>query len=140
METTFPFSVYEMAVLALANYRLALLVAEDAITRPVRRWILMPRGGGRIGRVRRFATSLIGCTQCVGVWAAALLIGVWVAVPHPLTWILVSILSVSGAQVLAYRFAIRSSGMPTDRVDSKDVARHPQSQSREPRRCANCRD
>ena len=54
----------------LVTYRLSVLLAEDVIFNPVRKWV---GGEGEPHPVRRWLTYLITCAVCASVWIGMVL-------------------------------------------------------------------
>lgn len=60
---------FKLTLAILACYRLAMLITQDAIAKPVRNYFgLHPKGW-----MRAWLGELVHCPYCFGVWAAAAL-------------------------------------------------------------------
>jgi len=94
----------ELAVLALAAFRLTHLVVADTITAPIRAWFGVgtekdsPRRGPLpAGYLRRVAQAMLGCFWCAGIWVSALILVVYHLVPA-LAWPTLVLFAVAGIQ------------------------------------------
>jgi hypothetical protein len=78
---------YELALLALAVFRLTRLVGWDTITTKVREWVTGYDDDGAPVDVildrdrgwRPYANALIRCPWCVGFWLSLIAYGSWLA-------------------------------------------------------------
>ena len=82
-------------VLTLAAYRVARLVAQDALWDGTRDKII--RWGETGSPWEQKVAILVGCPYCVGVWAALILVLLFGDTSSPADY-LVSVLAVSGGQ------------------------------------------
>jgi hypothetical protein len=104
-----PIRPFDVALLALATFRLARIVAFDPITEPVRAPVARdteegpePKGRG----VQRALGELISCPMCVGVWIGAALTYGLLWLPGP-TRVFVAMFGAAGAaEALDYTMSV----------------------------------
>jgi len=93
-------------ILTLAVYRITRLYIYDTITKSFRGWVTnklimgwkgnSPVGtGSRYGKVRAWASDLVACTWCLGLWVAFVVAGITALAtnwgPNVWEWIIVSL-------------------------------------------------
>jgi len=103
--------VGDVALLAIATYRLSRLISKDAITSPLRaRWTryVEPAGPGEVvEEVRRdghaHATGeLLTCPFCLAQWVATGLVFGYLAQPRLTRWVAVTLTAITGSNLLQF--------------------------------------
>ncbi len=107
-------SLFDLALVSLAAFRLTRLFVYDKITQFVRDWFLVKRvekADGELLIIRsphrsgplRTISELLGCPWCFGVWAALVVLFFYALTP--LAWFPILLLAVAGVgsflQILA---------------------------------------
>lgn len=101
----------DVALLAVATYRLSRLISKDAITSPLRaRWTRFVDSAGPgevIEEVRRdgpaHATGeLLTCPFCLAQWVATGLVFAYLVEPRATRWVAVTLTAVTGSNLLQF--------------------------------------
>jgi hypothetical protein len=105
----FQFGPFDLALLALATFRLGRLVAYDVVMEPLRRpfarTVPDSTGAGESVEARgegaqRALGQLISCPICAGTWVAALLVYALATFPGPARIFLIMTAAVGAAEIL----------------------------------------
>lgn len=94
----------KLTLAILACYRLAMLITQDAIAKPVRNFFgLHPKGW-----IRAWLGELVHCPYCFGVWAAAAL----ALVLYGFNWVtLLYWLAIAGGQAFMQKISDGMGGL-----------------------------
>ena len=96
----------DLVILILATYRLAQIVAQDAVSEPFRAWVV--KGGlppEQLSLARRWLGTLVHCVVCMSVWSGWLLVALWLWGGAAGQWFVLALAASGGAVVLGSTLA-----------------------------------
>ncbi len=98
--TLMAFGAFDIAILALATFRVIRLITYDKIFAPIRDFFMDEQDGSLVkpaGGLRRLMAELIECMWCTGLWGALLVITLYGASSFGYYFVIVLAISAAGS-------------------------------------------